>query len=198
MVGWGGVLLDRKARGRMRFYGGMSSGTVYVAEIQPYIQALRWYAERRSRLLNAARSGASSVAPPAVVRVHIVTDSSALAADGNALADGTKGVRQMVANRADWAALETFAWEGFVLRFHWIPRASAALNCWADGMARNCFEAMKAMPPPSVDGQPIGVYDCNADDDDHTVLHFIKPKQGRPKPGRNGHAGRACSGDLTE
>lgn len=188
-TGWAGVLVDRAERGRVRFYGGMSSGTINIAELMPYVQAMRWYSAHRRRRADAGKAGA------ALCRVHVVTDHLAIAQEGTALVRGEKLVRDLGANRPDWAALMAFEWEGFCFAFHWIERATAALNVWSDEQAKICFRAMKEMPAPSLDGVPVSIHDCNADHDAATPLHLLVPKPPRGNGKRRPAVARDCPPD---
>jgi hypothetical protein len=184
--GWGCVLIDRESRGRQEFHGGMNFGTVDIAELMPYVQAMAWYAERRRRAIRLGRH------VPDVVRVRIVTDHKSLADDGNAIARGTKSLWDC-ANSAFWAALLSFERAGFAFGYRWIPRASAALNCYVDEVSKAAYRAMKTLKlPEAPNGRPVSPHDCNADDDLPTILHDFARKQPPRKHGRERGPGRDC------
>jgi ribonuclease HI len=148
-IGWGCVLID-KGKGRKPFYGGCSSGTSHIAEIMPYIQALEWYATR------------CGVGGAMIRRVHIVTDAKAVATIGNDLLSGAKVLSDTGPTIGLWAALMAYDRIGLSLKFHWVPRASSTLNCYADAYARICYRAMKAMPAPSSpEGRTVNTHECN-------------------------------------
>ncbi len=184
--GWGVTLVDRLAKRRKSFYGGLSTGTINTAELMPYVQALSWLAENRAR---AAHNGHKV---PPVCRVHVVTDHQAIATEGRALNSGLKTLRDLKANRAYWAALLSFEPDGFVLDYHWKPRASSALNCWADEMATICFKAIKEMPRP-VDslGRVVSIYECNPSGQGPTPLDEL-PRKADPKPRKKKPREKGC------
>ena len=137
-MGWGAVLVDR-ARGKRRaFRGSMSTGTNYLAEILPYVQAIDWYASRRPR----SRTGKA----PAICRALIVSDNSAVVETGNALTTKQKLLREVGKGRAYWAAIFAYESDGFVFDFHLIKRQALALNCWCDAVAHNRFKIMQQQP----------------------------------------------------
>lgn len=192
-IGWGAVLVDRHARGRMQFCGGMSTGTVNIAELTPFTQAMAWYSERRKRVI--ANGGAIK----AICNVHLVTDHAAIQLDGTALTRGGKSVRDVNANRPEWAKLLAYEWEGFAFTFHWIPRSSTALNVWCDDQSKICFKAMKEMRRPATpDGREVSIYDCNADHEDATALHFVKPLQPRGQRRKHARRERGCPAETDE
>ena len=43
--GWGCTLIDRHLDRRRAFYGGMSSGSIAIAEMMPTVHAMLWYTE---------------------------------------------------------------------------------------------------------------------------------------------------------
>ncbi len=155
-MGWCCVLIDRATRRRQRFYGGANLGTSVMAELLPYVQALAWYDERRRRLDHREPC-----------QVHIVTDCMAIAQDGEALQRGGKSLLELRNNRPLWSAMQAYAENGYVLHFHHIARASAALNAYADDVSKRCFQAMKhLLEPHDGRGRRVSIYDCNPDDED--------------------------------
>lgn len=150
--GWAGVLIDRHLKLRKGLHGGMNSGTSYLAELLPYLQALAWYAEGPGR---AVLSDKMRRDPHARVVVHVVTDSEIVARQGSGRASRRKG-------RFYWAMIEALEQEGFVIHWHWKGRNLLAVNRLCDhiaGLSRKAMEALVAIVPP--DG--TSVYDYNPD-----------------------------------
>jgi hypothetical protein len=179
-TGWCCVLIDRVAKRRQKFYGGMNFGTSVMAELIPYVQALSYYHERRSRLGEAGPC-----------RVHIITDALPIATDGQALLRGGKSLLDLKSNQPFWGALAAFGQLGYRIAFHHLPRSTTVLNLYADDLSKSCFAAMKEMAMPrDRDGREVNIYECNADDDEPTRLHELPRKQ----PGK-GRGNRACPVD---
>ena len=79
--GWGCTLIDRHAGRRRAFYGGMSSGSIAIAEMMPTVHAMLWYTEfhGKTRKLQLGRS---------TLNVHIVTDNEATVTHWSLLSAG--------------------------------------------------------------------------------------------------------------
>jgi hypothetical protein len=168
-MGWCCVLIDRAGRARQRFYGGANLGTSVMAELLPYVQALSWYEERRSRL------GITSLCT-----VHVVTDCKPIEQDGAALHRGAKSLLEVRANKPLWAAMQAFESQGYILHFHYIERATAALNVYCDDVSKQCFHAMKHLPEPhDGKGRVVSIYECNPDEED--MAERPRPRKQRGK-----------------
>lgn len=173
--GWASVLVDRhvgRLGGRKKFHGAMNAGTVGLAELLPYLQALSWYRGWREKHAHP-RDGA-------LTRVAIVSDSKGLVDQGNALLAGGKLPASVQANRAFWVALADFPSLGFAIRLHWVRRATFALNALCDDLAGRSRLAVSedvvrarvaeelllgVAPPRDPAGRELSVYDVNPDDD---------------------------------
>lgn len=165
-IGWACTLIERASGGRKRFYGGMNDGTIAVAELVPYVQAMSWYA--------AHRKGKAGDLPP-ICRVLVVTDHQAIETEGKALASGAKSLVD-VSNRCYWAALLSFERDGFAFDYKHVERATIALNCHADEVSKGARHAMKTLPMPTdLAGNVLTGYECNANDDSRTPVHALTP-----------------------
>lgn len=120
--GWGCVLIDMHTGERESYYGGTNKGSVNMAEVLPYIQAL-------THFHNVGR-GKQLLETQGVCRVAIVTDSSYTATAGSQAADLTKPLP--AANRALMAAIRQLCRDGYLLSFYHQHRSETGLNLWAD------------------------------------------------------------------
>lgn len=153
-VGWGVTLIDRQSGGRKRFHGGMSCGTVMIAELMPYIHALLWHEAHAAKLTYR----------PLAVRVAIISDSQELVRVGTSLADRSCPVARVSWQRPLWAALHEFTRDGYRFEYRHILRNTLALNAYADAVSSLAFDAMKHLPDPTFVGGEIATpYLCNPD-----------------------------------
>ena len=154
-VGWGATLVERKSGNRKTFYGGMSQGTVSIAELMPYIHALSWYTEHGKRV------GDESVS----TKVVLVSDSQVLVTSGQKFAEARYAMSGVTWAREYWAAIAEFARRGYRFQYVWAARETTALNVFADALARTAFYAMKILPKPVFTDAdtPVSPYECNPD-----------------------------------
>lgn len=119
--GWCCFLADRHQDRVTTFWGGLSSGTVTLSELMPFVQALVWWADQRApwlrRQLGRPLAG------------HVITDSQLVAGQGN-------GALRRKAFRELWCAVDAVEAAGCKLVWHWLPRASTEWSVAADAMAR--------------------------------------------------------------
>lgn len=120
--GWAAVLIDKKSRQRRVFYGAMSCGTVNLAEVFPYLQAMMWYEDARKTWLDSSENRP--------LRVHIITDSKYAADAGNLLIPRK-------ANAALWAALDTVIGNTYHVTWHWMCRNGTCLNAMTDELSKS-------------------------------------------------------------
>lgn len=125
--GWAATLVDRATAGQRHFYGGMSAGTNHTGELWAYLGPMLWYSQNLGKQHLDARMRTPTL-PPCLL-VHIITDSENVANQGNKL-------QRRRANRALWAAMDSFVGDGFALIWHWCERSKLALNRWADEQSR--------------------------------------------------------------
>lgn len=139
--GWACILVDHYLNKRKTFNGAMSAGTVNVAEVLPYVQALAWYSRGigKARLHDRLTSGV--IGGQRMLHVHIVTDSETVANQGNR-------ITRRKANEEWWAALDTIASKGYQLHWHWMARDRLGLNILSDYLSRTSREAIEAVRLP--------------------------------------------------
>lgn len=169
-AGWACILVEAASGGRRVLHGGLSTGTSVMAELLPYIHALAWYHEKR---LREGRLG--------ICRVAIVTDCRPIAVQGASLRRGDRRPDDLRSMGPLWAAVDAFEPLGYLLDWHYKPRATSALNAYADDLSKSCFKAMKKVPMPTTpDGRAeLSAYDCNASTDEDGPLHAFSPKPRR-------------------
>lgn len=138
--GWGGVLIDKNSKGRKLFYGGLSMGSINLAEMMPYFQSLVWYEETYGKKLRK-RFG--------TVNVHIITDSQVTALHGGRTASGFEDLPK-VPQRSLWAAMREFRALGYRIHWHWAERCDSGLNVLGDLVAGLARRSIKNIDP-SVD-----------------------------------------------
>ena len=123
-AGWSAVSIERITGERQVWYGAMNRGTVNFAEIMAYLQPLGWLSAREEEKRSSGKTRTRAY------RVHIITDSD------YCRQMGSSGKRGQVKNAALWAAFDVFRRQGFVLFWHWIPRASCGLNEYSDSLSK--------------------------------------------------------------
>lgn len=123
-VGWASVSIERLTDERRVWVGSMNHGTVNVAEIMAYLQPLSYF-------LSTEQTKRDNGEKIKTYKVHIITDSDYCRFMGNSFKGKSK-----VKNPALWSAFEIFKRYGFVLFWHWIPRASCDLNIYCDDLSR--------------------------------------------------------------
>jgi ribonuclease HI len=147
--GWAATLVDHYTGFQMPSFGGWSHGTSYLAELQPYLGALSWYASGPGRAYVGARRDDGSFGR--VCRVHVLCDNSAAVNCGNRACDrSTYGWF--------WRAFDEFEERGYVLEWHHVPRQKLGLNRLADqvaGIVRVRMEQLTA-DLETILGQPLG------------------------------------------
>lgn len=150
--GWASVLVDRKLKLRKTFVGGMNSGTCYLAELLPYVQALSWYADGPGK---AHLADLRKVNSRGRLRVHVITDNAAVAQQGVGGCARRKG-------NFYWKMIEGVEEAGYCLNWHWVGRSKLALNRLCDHLAGLCRKGVGSVAPV---GLPDGTtaYDYNPD-----------------------------------
>lgn len=120
--GWACCLIEKSSGGRQIFYGGLSSGTINLAELLPYVHALDWY-ERH--IVDGRPS------PRGYRSVHVVSDSNTVVTWINQVNQGKlpKKLRPIMCMLAGFRDL------GYSLNAHWIQRQTLLLNNAMDLLA---------------------------------------------------------------
>jgi ribonuclease HI len=152
--GWGAVLIDHYGNYRVPFSGASSTGTSQLAELIPYLWALTWYdcgpgkARLKDRIANwklkpnhGVTGPWSEPELPPGVKVHIITDNTNLANQGN-------GLVKRKAYGPLWKAFDGFVAEGYQLRWHWVARQRLGLNRLVDLIAGKCRLAIEKVVMP--------------------------------------------------
>ena len=129
--GWAVVMVDRETRARQLFYGGMSDGTVNVAELMPYLQALGYFHNQ---------GGKQRLKRDGLVRVFIITDSRVTATNGTTAVNPTKPLPR--SHGPLWAAMREYANLGYAIKFRWAQRSDSLLNWTSDLVAGLSRRAM--------------------------------------------------------
>ncbi len=143
--GWACVLIERVARLRQLFYGGMNAGSINLAEFLPYLQALLHY---------HATLGKSRLESRGIVKVHIITDSRVIAHCGNIAADPTQPLPKM--HRVMFSTIRQLVAEGYHIHYHWADRCSTTLNQIADLIATLGRRGAQAAQSPQLNqGQAL-------------------------------------------
>jgi ribonuclease HI len=143
--GWGVILVDKHKRGWKDFSGGMSCGTISIAELFPYIYSLLWYNEHYGKVFRKQLGREAGGRP---IKVGIITDSKYIADQGASLSTSIKALCEVKVNRQLWYTLMQFEREGYQLDFTWISRESIELNHLVDRMANRSRRAMKGARTP--------------------------------------------------
>jgi ribonuclease HI len=150
--GWASISIEKETLKRRAWYGAMNCGTVNFSEMMAYLQPLNWYV--------AAEANRRSKSGKVRFRdVHIVTDSKYCRDRGESPDSAPRR------NSALWRVFDEFKRHGLLLHWHWIPRASVALNVYADKLSKEARLALKNSDVQDVvDGgfdNYQNVYDCN-------------------------------------
>jgi ribonuclease HI len=185
-MGWACVVCERKTGRRKAFWGAASagSGSVYHAEILAFFHAIGFIVETVARQPPAER--------PGLVKIHIITDSDAVATAGNSLMGRQKTLAQVKAAGPLWAAIAQFERQGLEIRFHWAERLHSALNSYADDLAGTAARAIRDLKKPcDHEGNEVSIYDCNPAGDYRTVVHRLLPRE--PKRRKKPAGERPCS-----
>jgi hypothetical protein len=103
----------------------MNFGSVNLAEMMPYLQALSWYHHSH---------GKARLKQKCPLLVHVITDSQVTALHGNRTASGHEDIPK-VGHRALWAAMREFKALGYQIEYHWAERSDSGLNYLADLIA---------------------------------------------------------------
>lgn len=123
--GWATTMIEMVSRERWLFYGAMSAGSINLAELAPYVQALSWYHQDRGK------NKIHELGRP--IRVNVITDSEVVATQGKQTADFDQPLPK--ANSPQWAAMRQFARLGYQLHWHHEGRSQTVLNWAADLLA---------------------------------------------------------------
>jgi hypothetical protein len=126
--GWGCTLIDKHLNRRRAFYGGMSSGSIAIAEMMPTVHAMLWYAEfqGKARRVQLKRS---------TLNVHIITDNETTVTHWGILTAGGQRAQKLRKKRPLWNVLLQLERSGYIFHFHWTARATVGLNKLADEVA---------------------------------------------------------------
>lgn len=122
-AGWGAVTIERETGHREVHAGLVNRGTVNFAELMAYVQALDWLASRE-------RDRRDAGSPARAYRVHIITDSD------YCRVAGSRSPRMAKKNVGLLSILNTYVRQGFVLKWHHLPRENCALNSYADKLSK--------------------------------------------------------------
>lgn len=122
--GWAATVVCMRHHARRFFYGAMECGSINMAELMPYVQALTWY---------DAHYGENLLKTLGYLNVHIVTDSQVIARWGNRAMDPDAELPRP--QKYLLAGLREFRRLGYHCKFHWAARNTSELNWAADIMA---------------------------------------------------------------
>lgn len=100
-------------------------GSINVAEMMPYLQALTWYYHH---------AGKVEIKKRGLLRVHVITDSRVTVIHGRAAANPGAELPK-VPQRALWASMRELGRMGYDLQWHWAQRSTSSLNFLADLIA---------------------------------------------------------------
>jgi ribonuclease HI len=151
-AGWAAVTIDRKTMSRRVTTGALNVGTVNIAEIMAYVQALECLvAEHEER----RRDGEMKL-----YRVHILTDSDYCRQLGN------RPNRVIKKNASLWSIFDVFALHGYRLHWHHIKRGTCALNLYCDELSKLARKNAKEYNPIDeiASEEAKTVYDINPDE----------------------------------
>jgi hypothetical protein len=117
-AGWSVLYIDRQGGDRHLFAGGVSSGTIAWAELEPYLHCLRYdlYKRNNGKLKD-------------IRKVSILTDSQTTARIGN-------GEFRANVNGDLWASLDYFRAVGYQVTFHWKDRNQMPATVLVDRLSR--------------------------------------------------------------
>jgi hypothetical protein len=145
--GWGCTLVDRHAGRRRAFYGGLSSGSIAIAELMPAVHAMLWYHRFHGK---ARRAQLGTV----LLDVHVVTDNKPTAIQWRTLIAGGAKAQKIRDKLPLWDALLRLERSGYMQRFHWLARNRVGLNVLADevaGGARDAIAEVRLRPRDGVE-----------------------------------------------
>jgi len=175
--GFAGILIDRAFHTRMLVHGGLSAGSVNLAEMMPYLTGLINYHEQYGKRQLKMRSP---------LQVHIITDSQVTCYHGVAAASATEELPK-VSHRPLWAGMRDLGRMGYRIHYHWAARSTSMLN-WASDLiaylarkniknieeedqlaarARAAIEQVQFVDPAT--GEGIDIHALNPDVEDHNA-----------------------------
>jgi hypothetical protein len=125
---WGCTLIDRHLGRRRAFYGGLSSGSIAIAELMPAVHAMLWYAEFQGKVRRAQLRRGS-------LNIHIITDNETTSLHWAILTAGGQRAQKLRKKRPLWNVLLQLERSGYIFHFHWIARDTVGLNKVADKVA---------------------------------------------------------------
>lgn len=151
-IGWAAVLIC-KHNGLIHVeYGAASTGTVYVAELMPYVMALSWY-----------KDNVAAELPSVSQKVVIVTDNIGLAHTGAKLAAGKIHLDAIEQHTALWAGLDYLSRDGLEISYHHACRETYHGNRLADVWSKQArFAIEKVIAPCDAAGSVVDPYYCVA------------------------------------
>jgi hypothetical protein len=137
--GWACVLVDRVSQWQSPFFGGMSAGSISLAEFMPYFQALSFYHHEfgRERLKFRGR-----------LQVHVITDSQVISQHGNQVADPRNALPKT--QQAMWAGMREFGTMGYEFHYHWARRSTSVLNKYVDLLSVMGRKSMQELTSPTL------------------------------------------------
>lgn len=131
--GWAATMVDRATQERRQFFGAMNAGSINLAELMPYLQALTWFHA------NGGRQRLHELSRPLVV--HVLTDSQVIYQQGILVAQMDNPLPKT--QEAQWASVRQLSRMGYQMNYHWIPRSTTALNWAADLLAGQSRRGLK-------------------------------------------------------
>lgn len=164
--GWAATLIDRETHGRKLFFGAMNAGSINLAELMPYFQALVWF---------HAQHGKARLERRGTLQVHIITDSNVIATQGRAAANLIEPLPKV--QQPIWAGMREFVRLGYQLNFHWAQRCDSSLNRVADllaGLSRR--QLIDSSFVPLADEEKLSRRAAAALDN----VRFVDPQTGEP------------------
>jgi len=163
-IGWGTVLICRH-NGLIHVENGAhSNGTVYLAEMMPYLLALDWY-----------KAVIAPELPSVSQKVVIVTDNLSLAQTGSKLATGKIHLDSIEHHTAIWAGLDYLSRDGLEISYYHARRETHAGNMLADVISKySRFAIETVMSPRDEAGNVVDPYYC--------VAGIQRPVAARRKP----------------
>jgi len=148
--GWGATLIERLTMCRKRFYGGMNVGSVNVAELIPYVQALLWFHTKFGE--DRLKRSKGFLTTVVLSDSKYVCDTARKVVRGHRLPEAQMGL---------WAAIQAYSRCGYDFTWCWIPRETLALNWAADRMAGLSRRAIKELQLVDDAGDPLSPYNFN-------------------------------------
>jgi hypothetical protein len=144
--GWGCTLFDHALGRRRAFYGGLSTGSIAIAELMPAVHAMLWYAEfhGHDRKLQLGRG---------TLNVHVLTDNEPTVWHWKCLAAGGQRAQKLRRKRPLWNIMLQLERAGYSFHFHWTARLAVGQNQLADevaGRARDAIATFQLKPRDGV------------------------------------------------